>query len=132
MHNYEERLRNWSMTPDTLAAIHLDAALFGVPENEMVRLKIVGLSRSLNATASRVHNLEKDNELSRVAIFGLTKSLDVAASQVHKLEKDNEFMRAELKKARWYLKGRAILVKFFGFRSWFRMFKRGEGQQERV
>jgi hypothetical protein len=66
----EERLKNWAATPDIIGAIHLDAALYGVPEKEMTRLKIVGLSRSLNAAHSKlvkahlkIRKLEKENAL---------------------------------------------------------------------
>jgi hypothetical protein len=92
----EERLRNWSMSPDIIGSIHLDAALFGVPENELARMKIVGLSGSLNA----------------------------ASSKIFKLEKENELMLKELKKARKYVEGREKWLKFYGFLSWFRLFKR--------
>lgn len=73
----EERLRNWSESPDIIGAIHLDAALYGVPEKEMTRLKIVGLSRALNSAWSK---------------------LSKAYSKIRKLEKENELMRKKLEK----------------------------------
>jgi hypothetical protein len=77
MYGAEIRLRNWAATPDIIGATHLDAALYGVPEKDMVRLKIVGLSMSLNAARS---NIVK------------------AHSKIRKLEKENELMRKELEK----------------------------------
>lgn len=85
------------MSPDIIGSIHLDAALFGVPENELAKMKIVGLSGSLNA----------------------------AHSKICKLEKENELMRKELKKARKYVEGREKWLKFYGFLSWFGRPKRG-------
>ena len=40
MYGNEERLKNWAATPDIIGAIHLDAALYGVPEKEMTKIKI--------------------------------------------------------------------------------------------
>ena len=72
-----ERLRNWASSPDIIGAIHLDAALYGVPEKEMTKMKIVGLSRSLNAASSK---------------------LVKAHLLIRKLEKENELLQKELKK----------------------------------
>lgn len=77
MYGNEERLKNWAATPDIIGAIHLDAALYGVPEKEMTRIKIVGLSRSLNAAHSK---------------------LSKAHLKIHKLEKENELLQKELEK----------------------------------
>lgn len=77
MYGNEERLKNWAATPDIIGAIHLDAALYGVPEKEMTRIKIVGLSRSLNAAHSKIVK---------------------AHSKIRKLEKENALMKEELKK----------------------------------
>lgn len=77
MYGDEERLRNWAATPDIIGAIHLDAALYGVPEKEMTRIKIVGLSRSLNAARSKIVK---------------------AHSKIRKLEKENALLQKELEK----------------------------------
>jgi hypothetical protein len=77
MYSNEERLRNWASSPDIIGAIHLDAALYGVPEKEMTKMKIVGLSRSLNAAHSKIVK---------------------AHLKIRKLEKENALMKKELEK----------------------------------
>jgi len=52
-------LRAWSRAPDVVASLHLDAALFGVPEAQLAKIKIVGLSQHLNEKSAKIAELER-------------------------------------------------------------------------
>lgn len=45
-------------SPDPHGLCHLDAALLGIPLDEYRRLKVIGLSRALNASFGRERELE--------------------------------------------------------------------------